>query len=183
MPKKFATDEERRAYERERAKRRRAAETPEEHAKRLAQGREWYAANQSKKQQSNRAWKQANIERSRELDRLSYHRHVEQRRESAKKRASQDPERNTKSRNMRAKRSLAIGYHTTEEVDWLYDFQNGSCYYCGVRLVEYHVDHMLPLGRGGTNFAENLCCACPTCNMSKGAKTSLEYREYLNGWA
>lgn len=160
-----------------------ASETPEQREHRLAKSREWYAENKEAKQASNKAWKEANIERSRELDRLSYYRHIEKRRESALHRAMSDPDRNTKSRNNRAKRALSIGFHTSEEVDWLLESQGNCCYYCGVRLVKYHVDHMLPLGRGGTNFAENLCCACPSCNMSKGAKTSLEFREYLNGGA
>jgi len=169
LPRKFATDEERRTYERERARKRRQAETPDQREKRLAQGKNWYAANKKEKQQANKAWKQANSDRNRELDRNSYHANVEERRLSARIYQS----------HKRADKNSAFGSYTSEEADWLYDSQHGLCYYCGVRLVDYHIDHMLPLTRGGTNFLENLCCACPECNISKGQMTSSEYREYL----
>jgi 5-methylcytosine-specific restriction endonuclease McrA len=53
--------------------------------------------------------------------------------------------------------------------------ENGSgihCYLCG-RLVpkgERHVDHVIPLSRGGLHTASNLDIACALCNVKKGAK-------------
>jgi 5-methylcytosine-specific restriction endonuclease McrA len=43
------------------------------------------------------------------------------------------------------------------------------CHWCGRETTRAarHVDHMMPLSRGGKHAAENLCCACPTCNCSK----------------
>lgn len=52
---------------------------------------------------------------------------------------------------------------------------NGVCVYCGGRYETMHVDHIIPLSRGGTNDDENLVTACPSCNLSKHAKTEQEW--------
>jgi 5-methylcytosine-specific restriction endonuclease McrA len=46
-----------------------------------------------------------------------------------------------------------------------------KCYYCGGWLKgDYHIDHIVPLSKGGVHAYFNLCAACPTCNMSKHTK-------------
>lgn len=64
-----------------------------------------------------------------------------------------------------------------------------ACTYCGTKLnylgstptaPRMHIDHIHPVALGGTNEAENLAPACPSCNCSKGAK-SLAY--WLTGAA
>lgn len=46
------------------------------------------------------------------------------------------------------------------------------CVYCGVhakkRGVKTHVDHIVPLAKGGSNEISNLCLACEACNLKKG---------------
>lgn len=51
------------------------------------------------------------------------------------------------------------------------------CRYCGCDLTPgfAHIDHVVPLSRGGTNDDSNLCSACPPCNLSKHAKTPEEW--------
>ena len=48
-----------------------------------------------------------------------------------------------------------------------------KCRYCGrsAREVKTHVDHVVPLSRGGTDDIENLCLACVECNLKKSNKT------------
>ena len=49
------------------------------------------------------------------------------------------------------------------------------CWYCGLRdenLNEYsdqgwHVDHIIPLARGGKSELDNYAIACPMCNRAK----------------
>lgn len=55
------------------------------------------------------------------------------------------------------------------------------CYYCNVSLEpeEVHIEHKLPVARGGTNSRKNLALACATCNLRKGKKTESEFRHYL----
>jgi hypothetical protein len=47
-----------------------------------------------------------------------------------------------------------------------------ACAYCGRRPPEValHVDHIVPIARGGTNDDANLTAACSDCNQGKKAK-------------
>ncbi len=53
--------------------------------------------------------------------------------------------------------------------------QDAKCAYCKQLLTVYHIDHKMPVSRGGTNDIENLQLTCPRCNMRKGAMTHEEY--------
>ena len=52
-----------------------------------------------------------------------------------------------------------------------------KCYWCGFRVAmgKRHVDHIIPLVRGGSHSPANLCCSCAPCNLSKGAKLPEEF--------
>jgi len=54
------------------------------------------------------------------------------------------------------------------------------CYWCGKHCRDqYHVDHYVPLAKGGKHIVSNLVIACPTCNMSKNASDPYEYAASL----
>ena len=69
----------------------------------------------------------------------------------------------------------ADGNHTHQQIKEIFDRQKGHCNYCDVLLTKYHVDHIIPLSRNGTNYAANLQILCVTCNTSKGNKMPWEY--------
>ncbi|OKI71401.1 HNH endonuclease [Streptomyces sp. MJM1172] len=48
-----------------------------------------------------------------------------------------------------------------------------ACAYCGKRAE--HLDHVVPLSRGGEDVESNMVPACAPCNLSKGAKTLEEW--------
>lgn len=50
-----------------------------------------------------------------------------------------------------------------------------TCFYCGVEDPDGHVDHLMPLSRGGTDDPTNLVWACVHCNESKGDRTAEEF--------
>lgn len=55
-----------------------------------------------------------------------------------------------------------------------------KCYYCNSKIIHteknsYHIDHYIPIAKGGTAEISNLVISCPTCNMSKGAKMPHEF--------
>lgn len=84
--------------------------------------------------------------------------HPEQARESARK----------NERNRRARKLESQGTYTDADVDLQYKRQKGRCYYCKVKVGKtYHIDHVVPLSRGGANDPSNLVVACTTCNLSK----------------
>ncbi len=69
------------------------------------------------------------------------------------------------------------------DVRRLYDSQDGRCFYCGGDLNgAFRIDHKTPLGRGGTDARENLCCACEVCSRQKGMRTADEYKSYLRSF-
>ena len=47
-----------------------------------------------------------------------------------------------------------------------------ACEYCGLETTarNRHVDHKVPLARGGSHTSDNLAIACDKCNLRKGAK-------------
>lgn len=55
--------------------------------------------------------------------------------------------------------------------------QSGKvCAYCGNIDKKGHIDHVIPLSRGGDDSLENLVWACRRCNLSKGSKTVGEWK-------
>jgi len=59
------------------------------------------------------------------------------------------------------------GSYTKQDVENLMLWQNKQCYYCDDELLDYHVDHYIPLSKGGKNDNTNIVLACPLCNLRK----------------
>lgn len=75
------------------------------------------------------------------------------------------------------------------DVGRLFRSQKGRCHYCGsqflrkrgtrlvgVQAFRFHIEHKIPVCRGGSNFPQNLALACHDCNMSKGTMTDAEFQ-------
>lgn len=62
--------------------------------------------------------------------------------------------------------------------------QQYKCVFCGYigPIWRFHVDHSIPLSRGGNSSIYNLQPTCSGCNLQEGTKTSAEYIawRYLN---
>lgn len=81
-----------------------------------------------------------------------------------------------KARNRRAQIKGNGGTHTAEDVQAQYDRQKGRCYWCDIRVGDdYHVDHVVPISKGGSNGPENLVVTCPPCNRSKNDKHPMDF--------
>lgn len=71
-----------------------------------------------------------------------------------------------------AKRKHAPGRHTAQDERAQYEAQGGLCFWCGDAVnLTFHIDHIQPLSKGGTNNADNICIACPWCNLHKWSMT------------
>jgi 5-methylcytosine-specific restriction endonuclease McrA len=80
--------------------------------------------------------------------------------------------------NRVARKRNAEGRYTVADIRKLYDAQNGICVACLVSLLNgYHVDHIEPLSKGGSNWPSNLQLLCPPCNMQKAAQSMNEFLE------
>jgi 5-methylcytosine-specific restriction endonuclease McrA len=67
------------------------------------------------------------------------------------------------------------------DIQLMRDVQRGHCAYCQRDMAVYgeHLDHIIPVTRGGPHEPENCCLACPKCNFSKNNKTPAEW---INRW-
>lgn len=86
------------------------------------------------------------------------------------------------SRNRKARKRKAEGNHSAHDIKGILKRQNHKCVYCDADLRDgYHVDHIMPLVLGGSNWPDNIQCLCPRCNLSKGAKHPDDFAKE-KGW-
>lgn len=86
----------------------------------------------------------------------------------------------------RARERKVEGCFTNADLFDIYKKQNGRCAYCSSPINfeqsnQVHLDHIIPIVLGGTNWPTNLAFACRSCNLSKGKKTLSEW-EKVRGW-
>ncbi|QOD65824.1 HNH endonuclease [Ochrobactrum sp. MT180101] len=151
----------------------------------------WKADNPEKEKESRllsvRAWVERNPERKKELARKSNAKpdvsanNVAR----AKKWNENNPDRAREirlvsDRNRRALKRGSMGAHTKDDVAAILIRQRHRCAECGasVRKKNYrHVDHIVPLSKGGTNWPWNLQVLCPPCNLHNAAKDPIDFAQ------
>lgn len=149
----------------------RLKEVNDYYAEHREERREYNAANKSKRDEYN----------------CLYHRtHQESRREYLRERRRRNPEIvRSMNRNRKARKLSVGGTHTAADIELQKIAQKDKrgrlrCWWCAKIIKgEYHVDHRIPLSRGGNNSADNLCVACPDCNMRKHDKLPQEWNGRL----
>ena len=134
----------------------------ENREKELAKNAKWRAEHPEKHVAKSLRWEKANPEKH-SAKNLAW--------------AKNNPEKaNAKTQRRRAFKVAAPGDHNAGDIKALYDAQEGRCAYCGRDVSQgYHVDHIVPLSRGGSNALGNLALTCARCNTSKGAKLLSEW--------
>lgn len=75
----------------------------------------------------------------------------------------------------RALKNNSTGKYTGAEILKLLVTQKSKCVYCKSKLIvnsanSYHIDHINPLNKGGTNAISNIQLLCPKCNLQKHDK-------------
>lgn len=89
---------------------------------------------------------------------------------------SEERKRRDKHFRREAARKANGGSHSDEDVQAQYERQKGKCFYCGEAVGDkYHVDHVVPIVKGGSDGPENLVIACPHCNAKKSGKHPMEF--------
>lgn len=80
----------------------------------------------------------------------------------------------------RAKIKESEGSHDKDDIINLLAKQKEKCASCCAKLKTsghgiYHVDHIYPISKGGSNWPSNLQLLCPTCNLRKNAKDPMQW--------
>ncbi len=83
-------------------------------------------------------------------------------------------------RKRRARKNNAEGQHSPAEVTDLFARQRGLCASCKSKLSvrkpnRYHIDHIVPISKGGSDWISNIQLLCPPCNSSKKDKLPEEW--------
>ncbi len=141
-------------------------------------GRVYRASNVERERERHRIYREANREKARQTERARYAANSEKEHERNRRyrQTYREVERAKKARR-KARERGAEGTFTANDITYLYENQNGLCFWCSVALNGmYHVDHIIPLIRGGSNWPSNLGLTCASCNLSKNDK--LPYSEW-----
>lgn len=83
------------------------------------------------------------------------------------------------SHRRRCRQIEAAGSFTKSQISAILKAQNFCCSYCDA-TENLHLDHAMPLSRGGSNWPWNLQWLCAFHNLSKRDKTDSEYRQEIN---
>lgn len=77
----------------------------------------------------------------------------------------------------RARMLSADGGFSKKDIERLKKSQSMRCASCDTCLIKsgYHIDHITPLSKGGSNWPYNLQLLCPKCNLGKAAMMPSEW--------
>jgi 5-methylcytosine-specific restriction endonuclease McrA len=65
------------------------------------------------------------------------------------------------------------GFSRTD-LDAMRAAQKNKCWYCSDILKNFHIEHRIPVSRGGPHELANIVLSCAPCNLRKGAKMPWE---------
>lgn len=78
----------------------------------------------------------------------------------------------------RKRRGKMIGRLPRGTVSRIGEAQKWKCIACKNCIKDqYHVDHTMPLAKGGEHEPRNLQLLCPTCNLTKSAKHPIDFMQ------
>ena len=119
--------------------------------------KEWYQKNKESKLLSNAEWHAKNPGKMNEYQKSYFKAH---------------PEKFKLKSHRRRTLKLNGGVYSVT-VKEIADMLKRPCFYCGEESK--HIDHIVPLSRGGRHSIGNLIQACASCNLSKNNKFVIEW--------
>jgi len=127
-----------------------------------ASKKKWYEKSKDKAKAWGMAWRLAHKKKKAEQNKVYAKAHPDQMRDySTRKRA--------------VKRGATIEKVSRAAV---YERDAGRCHICGKKVPKngWHIDHIIPLARGGEHSYRNVAVSCPMCNMRKHTKAEGQLR-------
>lgn len=150
---------------RECSKNRKKKEYIKHRAKILNRSKSWYVANKDKKREYDKIYKKNITEDKRKL-RIEYQRRYRK----------TDRGRSITISHLHNRRAKIKNIVPHSEISNIIR-RSKKCYWCGVPLKnkKVHIDHYVPLAKGGLNSIENLVVSCAKCNLTKNAKDPIAF--------
>lgn len=124
-----------------------------------------------RKREKNREWAEKNREKSREDSRKWRAKNPEKHRKNACEWSKENPEKNrARNQTRRAKKKAQFIEKIDHDLVWQRD--EGICHICGLLAEKenWHLDHIIPLVKGGLHCYSNVSVSHPLCNIKKGSK-------------
>lgn len=152
-------------------KRRAAADKDELRSRSMA----WPSKSSEKVREYNQRARSKNPDRSRDAARKWYYRTKIENPEKILINAA------VQRQKRRAMKRSAGGSFTIAELQDLYARQGKKCACCKKKIsdkkgpTKYHIDHVVPLAKGGSSNISNIALLCPTCNQRKHKKDAHEW--------
>jgi 5-methylcytosine-specific restriction endonuclease McrA len=145
--------------------------------------RDHYLRNRDNVKSAVKRYRETNPHKVKAQQALSYKNNREHRLAAIKAWQKANPEKYKESLrrgvlNRIARKHAAEGKFTAADIRAIGNLQRWACAnpYCKIDLIDgYHIDHNVPLSRGGNNWPANLQLLCPSCNCRKHAKTMDEF--------
>ncbi len=134
---------------------------------------EYYRENKEKRAEYRKQYYKENKEKTAEYQKLNKDKIVEYNKKYSKTLKGRAINKN----NIHKRRTVAKeGDVTTNQLS---ELQSNAkvCYWCNCNLkkAKIHIDHYIPLSRGGEHTLGNLVVSCATCNIKKNAKDPIEF--------
>jgi hypothetical protein len=149
----------------------------------IARSKKYQTENADKVRENHRRWREENAEHYSQYHRDWRANNPELSRELTQRYAKTDKgvlSRRASKTNRNAKMRASGGRVTSHDVEQARISQTDKkgrvrCWWCGRAITKWHIDHRIPIAKGGKHEPGNLCLACPKCNMSKQDKLPSEW--------
>ncbi len=133
----------------------------------------YYKANRKKAYNWRKAWKEANSEKVLESQKIYYQKHAEQERMRVSAWKKANPEKvNCYKATRRATKNKVNDIHTADDRWMLIELYSLAKLREEVFGFKWHVDHIVPLSKGGRHGLSNLQVVPQYWNLSKGNRNT-----------